>query len=380
MKPSICISGWYGIPNTGAEAILKVIIKFLKTNGIDDITVFSWDPEYIKKNYDVNSVSHFSVYDMFRIIKNSNIFIFGGGDLILGSNFAPFFWLSKPMISKILRKKTIALCIGTRPLKNNMQKIFVRNVMNKFDLIITRDNSSAELLKGIGIKNILTSADPAFILDTDKNDAKKAEKIMKQHNLNSNNTIGICIRPWYRIRKKWCLVKFYNPKKLLISLNRVLWNLTELGYDVLFIPMQMRLKANDLIVVKRLFEMNPKLKERVRYIERLYPPETTKCIIGNTKIMISMRYHPLIFSISSSIPSIGISYQFSTRISNLMKESGLEKYLIELNSISDKNLLSKILAISTENKKLKQKMEKFRNKNIKLVNSSFNLVKKKLGI
>jgi hypothetical protein len=68
MKRKVAISGWYGIPNMGAEAILQQTIFFLK-NYFQEITVFSWDPEYTMRFHNVKSISHFSPIEVIREIK-----------------------------------------------------------------------------------------------------------------------------------------------------------------------------------------------------------------------------------------------------------------------------------------------------------------------
>ena len=77
----VVISGYYGFKNFGDEAILSVLLDFLKKND-SDIVVFSSNPEWTILNYSVNSVYSFDYKAIFKNIKNSDILISGGGSLL----------------------------------------------------------------------------------------------------------------------------------------------------------------------------------------------------------------------------------------------------------------------------------------------------------
>jgi len=52
-------------------------LYFLK-NYFQEITVFSWDPEYTMRFHHVKSISHFSPIEVIREIKTSDTFVVGG--------------------------------------------------------------------------------------------------------------------------------------------------------------------------------------------------------------------------------------------------------------------------------------------------------------
>ena len=95
-------------------------------------------------------------------------------------------------------------------------------------------------------------------------------------------------------------------------------------------------------------------------------PLVLKAIIGNSKLIISSRYHGLINALYQSVPVIATGW--SHKYEALMNEYSLGDYLISdyqtqlviqmMNNIFDKSILDSIIkSISLENKRRKNKLD-----------------------
>ena len=117
MKKKILISGYYGFDNSGDDAILKAIVKDLKENNSSiEITAFSNNPTFTEKIYDINAVNRFGIRDVFRAIKNCDLFISGGGSLLqdVTSTRSLLYYIALMKIAKLFNKPVMvyALFIG----------------------------------------------------------------------------------------------------------------------------------------------------------------------------------------------------------------------------------------------------------------------------
>jgi len=155
-KPKILISGWYGNNNVGDETILLGMIQSIREQIPNaDFLVFSDDPNFTKNNYRVKSFFQwphrvqrgllailslfFWIYflQLIMIIKNSDLFILGGGGLFQHTNFGVIpFWLSKLALAQLFRKPTVIYAIGIGLNHRKMDKFLIRIIENRVKLLL----------------------------------------------------------------------------------------------------------------------------------------------------------------------------------------------------------------------------------------------------
>ena len=107
MQKKIVISGYYGFDNFGDEAVLYVLLEHLKNKNCD-ITVFSKNPKLTAKNYNINTTQTFSLPQIIKTIKNTDILISGGGSLLQDatSKKSLIYYLCILLLAKFFKKKT----------------------------------------------------------------------------------------------------------------------------------------------------------------------------------------------------------------------------------------------------------------------------------
>jgi polysaccharide pyruvyl transferase CsaB len=371
MKRKVAISGWYGIPNMGAEAILQQLVFFLKKY-FQEITVFSWDPEYTMKFHHVKSVSHFSPIEVIREIKTSDTFVVGGGELIDDSGGGLTFRLSKPFISKILGKKVIISAVSAKPIKFEVRKFLLRKILSKFELITLRDKFSYLWFKKLGLKNIHLVSDPAALIKSAP--TRDIERIFKKYEIKKNKRIvSICLHPPFQQKRRWSVRKIYNERVLLETLPEAFDNLIDKGFQLIFIPTQISRVGDDRIIAYKI-RKKMKYKDSFKIIEELYSPAEIKGIIKQSELLLSMKFHPLLFAISEGVPTIAITCENLSRVKNFHKEMNLDLFTLNLDELTSKMIIKKVKDLFLFKSKIKsiiklnaEKLKKGAQKNFKLI-------------
>ena len=179
----VVISGYYGFNNFGDEAVLSVLINFLKLENIEDITVISKNPENTRKTYQTEAVYTFDILKIFLNILKSDILFSGGGSLLqdVTSLKSLVYYLFIITLAIFFRKKVIIFAQGIGPIKNQFFGQITKNLLKKCTFVTVRDEKSFELLKKWGIPAHLV-CDPVWEL-------RVFEKV-------SDNAIGVQLRKW----------------------------------------------------------------------------------------------------------------------------------------------------------------------------------------
>ena len=182
-KTKIVISGYYGFNNFGDEAVLSVLINSLKNSGLENITVFSKNPESTRKTYDVNSCNSFDVAGLVLNILKSDVLISGGGSLLQDSTSVKslIYYLFVIITALFFRKKVIIFAQGIGPVKNRFLEKITFWALKKCRYVTVRDEKSRQLLKENGIDSDLVS-DPVWNI-----------KLKTKY---SHRGVGIQLRKW----------------------------------------------------------------------------------------------------------------------------------------------------------------------------------------
>ncbi|MDT7858477.1 MAG: polysaccharide pyruvyl transferase family protein [Candidatus Aenigmarchaeota archaeon] len=345
-------------------------LYFLK-NYFQEITVFSWDPEYTMRFHHVKSISHFSPIEVIREIKTSDTFVVGG-ELIDDSGGGLTFRLSKPFISKILGKKVIISAVSAKPIKFEVRKFLLRKILSKFELITLRDKFSYLYFKKLGLKNIHLVSDPAALIKSAP--TSDIERIFKKYEIKKNKRIiSVCLHPQFQQKRGWSVRKIYNEEILLEALPEAFDNLIDKGFQLIFIPTQISRVGDDRILAYKI-RKKMKYKDSFKIIEELYSPEEIKGIIKQSELLLSMKFHPLVFAISEGIPTIAITCENLSRVKNFHKEMNLDRFTLNLDELTSKMIIKKVEDLVLFKSKIKsiiqlnaEKLKKRAQKNFKLI-------------
>lgn len=280
----VVISGYYGFDNIGDEAILKSIIMALKEQDENiDITVLSSNPSETQKNYNVKAINRWSIKTIYKELKKSDGLISGGGSLLqdVTSSRSILYYTIIMGLANLINKPVFVYAQGVGPINKKINKKIVKYFLNKVEYISLRDEDSFELIKSIGVNTKVDIVpDPVMGLDFKSTDIKS--KV--------NDYIIISVREWN------------NKETYLKDIALFCGNIHKEGIEIKLLPMHGKL--DEEIAIKLASMINCK----VEILSYKMSIEKKLKYIRESKLMIGMRLHALIFAGNVGTPMIGISY------------------------------------------------------------------------
>jgi colanic acid/amylovoran biosynthesis protein len=232
------------------------------------------------------------------------------------------------ILSRIFRKSFMAWTQSYGPFSTSIMRFIARIDLKCQPIIFCRGKDCAESVKKLlPNKHIRSYPDVAITLEYSKDRGQKivSERFPKPGPL-------ITLSPSAVIFTK---EKSKTEKNR--HIEQMIWlcqHLSKNGYNVLLLPHTYRPENHNPTIcdyaVCRLIYVNltKVVKEgRLSILEEDLSPIDLKSIISNAHIHIGGRYHSLIASLSTSIPSIALSWHPKYR--DIMRQYGLENFVIE---------------------------------------------------
>ena len=285
----VLISGHYGFYNIGDEAILKSIIEALRNeNPKIDIVVLSNDVEYTKSTYKVNAINRWKLNDIYKELLKCDGFISGGGSLFqdVTSSRSILYYTSIIWLAKFAKKPIFIYAQGIGPIDKKNNRKIVGRLFNKVDYITLRDKESKLLLNDIGVrKDIDIVPDPVMGFNIENYEFKLPEYYT------NDDYITVSIRDWKKNNSEF-------QKNIALTCDKII----ESGINVVFIPMHGEHDEKISIEVANMMKYNAKV------LSKNLTMEEKMMYIKESKLMIGMRLHALIFAATVGTPMIGISY------------------------------------------------------------------------
>lgn len=278
-----------------------------------------------------NTVKEFSEADA--------VFVKGGGFIhAYGEKTAPYlmwYFLFYVRLAQKMNKKVVFLPNSYGPFKGLTVENQVRSVFNKLDLTYARENVSAESLGELLNKNIPVEMDLGFFLE--KGNQVEALHILQKYNLSlEDKIVGITIRPW-RFPGLSNPEELYN--KYISSVAKLVENITEKGYKVALCNQSLGPNSHedDRNAIKDLLKVvnNP----NVIWINENLSCDLLKAVYSNFYFYVGTRFHSIIFSLTSLVPSIAIGYG-GNKAKGIMNDFDLDKYVIQIQDVNPEDLIN----------------------------------------
>ncbi len=307
----IIISGYYGLGNSGDEALLESIVCDLKSINPDiTITALSGDAKHTNELYKIKTINRFNLFSIIREFKSAKLLLSGGGTLIQDatSTKSLLYYLGIISLAKKMGLKVMLYANGLGPIKDkNISK--VKKVLDTVDLITLRENISLEEIKRCRIKgpDVLVTADPAFNLSASSDE--RAEEIFSKYAINPvSKIVAVSVRECGQM-----------PEKFESEMAKALDRISEKGYTPVFIPMQ---RKADL-------DISLRIASKMSYQSKVIDCELSVCdmlaVIGKCSIACGMRLHMLIFASVMNVPMAGIAYD--PKITGFMEYMHQKNYI-----------------------------------------------------
>ncbi len=327
-KSDIVLSGYYGFRNSGDDAILKKIIKDIREYDPDiGITILSNRPGDTKRNYQVNAVSRWNLFAIRKALKESRLFISGGGSIIQDatSTKSLLYYLTLIRMAKKQNNKVMLYANGIGPVNKKQNLKRTKNVLNRVDVITLREEDSQDLLNEWGIISPKTAVtcDPVLAL-TDIN-TEQADSLLYRYDLNGKPYVMVSLR-------EWKTVPLFEAE-LLDALKDIK---KKHGCELLFVPMQF---PQDVALNQKYAKLtnSPCVTKRLS-------AETCIALAQSSMFAVGMRLHLLIYAFAANVPSIGLAYD--PKVQSVMKYFGQDTCmgLLEFTRMSFSAKVDRIIA------------------------------------
>jgi polysaccharide pyruvyl transferase CsaB len=336
----ILLTGYFGFGNAGDEMIFHVMKTKFEDRGH---CVHS----LVKNPRNIKEFRRNSIKAIYSAIKKSDVIVSGGGGILQDktSSKSLHYYLFIIKTAKLLHKKAAIFAQGIGPLNKQVNKIAVKNILNKADLITVRDAHSQNVLKNIGVnKKINLTADLAFLY---------------KEQISIPLPFGRFIV--YAIGK----ARKMPPLIVLADVGNYIKKST--GLPIIILPFY---PERDGEIAKNLAEILESPLITPEYIEQ-YP-----YIIEKSEFVVGMRYHSILLSVMKEKAFVGLPYD--PKVRSLMEEleiDGIESYenlsINDFKTVFNKNFTER----ETIQKKLKEKVTTLK----KRAEENFDLFGKTFG-
>jgi len=291
------------------------------------------DLEKVRKNFDEKT---------YRTVKQfhqaKTIFVKGGGFIhAYGEKTAPYlmwYFLFYVRLAKALGKKVVFLPNSYGPFIGLTVEKQVRSVFGKLDLVYARENVSAQSLGQLMGKKIPVEMDLGFFLE--KGSQEEAIKILDKYNLSKDDKIvGVTIRPWR-------FPGLSNPEalyqKYINSVADLTKHLLAKGYKVALCNQSLGPNSHedDRNAIKDLLA---KVKDpNMIWINENLSCDILKAVYSNFYFFVGTRFHSIIFSLTSLVPSIAIGYG-GNKAKGIMGDFSLNNYVVQIQDVQSDLLI-----------------------------------------
>ncbi len=289
MKAVLC--GYYGLGNGGDEALLASLLQMLP----DHVTpiVLSGNPEETSRRYGVTAVNRKQPGELISALRQSQVFIWGGGSLIQDATSAmsPLYYTGLMKLAQSMGLKTIAWAQGIGPLNRPLTRWTAKQSFRGCSAISVRDKGSAAFLTNWNIP-FTRAPDPVWALE-----AKPAP--------------GLWDLPAPRVAVNLRTHPHLTPTRI-ATLTRALIDFQKATQTcILLVPFQ---KNQDLAIAQAL---QPQLPGPSQIIT-LEDPHQLKGLFHGVEMTIAMRFHGLIMAAAEECRCFALSYD--PKVTQLMED------------------------------------------------------------
>ena len=287
------ISGYYGFSNAGDEAVLAAIVQGLARHFPDcRPCVLSADPEATQREHGVEAVQRWCLGDVWRELAGADLLIQGGGSLIQDatSTKSALYYLAVLRMARMRRVPAMVFAQGFGPLRNPALRLVARREYEALAAITARDEETIHELRRLGVRRVepVLTADPALLLQPDMEAATAALQEAKVDG--GSGLLLLSLRDWAGVDR----------------LMPMLASITESarsrhGLRAIAVPFQ---EPEDVAIAEALCRTD----RHTRLVRCPDGPAQLMGVVAQTRAVVSMRLHGIIFAAAQAVPAVGISY------------------------------------------------------------------------
>lgn len=344
-RDGVLICGAYGFGNAGDDAILEAIIAEMRR--IDPnipVSVLSRRPKETRRFYGVNASHSFNLPKMHRIMRSSQLYLNGGGNLMqdVTSRFSLWYYLYTLASAKRHGCSVQMYGCGIGPIIYRQDQLLAARIINQYvDVITLREPDSLKMLEDFGVTEpeIILASDPALTLPAAS--GSRIDHLMQENNMNlQGKYIGFVLRKWHGFEEKATVFAAaavyayltYGLTPVFLCINhRTDWEAANMVVKHLSIPFHI--------------------------IDESMESGMTIGLLSRMQAVVSMRLHGLVFSAGQGVPLIGVSYD--PKVSAFLDYIEQDNYLQfeELKEERMTQMIDRAVSLSSSRDELRRRAE-----------------------
>ena len=268
-------------------------------------------------------------------------FVKGGGFLHAHGGFADtykiYYFLYHIRLAQSFGAEVIVMPNSFGPFQSPLVKPMIRRTLGKCKTVMARESISAQQLRDACGIPVAEYADLAFHLQDDDFDAVK---LMTEQGIpvGQKPCVAITARP-YRFPGESDGGKKYDAYKNSLA-EFALW-LSGHGYYPVFVEhvFSDMDHENDMTCIREIQEILADKCEFSVFSSRELTCRQMKRVYAAFDYTVGTRFHSVIFSLSSGVPSIAVTYG-GNKGDGIMRDLGLAQYALPINQVTSKGLIS----------------------------------------
>jgi len=246
--------------------------------------------------------------------RRADLLLSVGGDFFSGTYGCLGFVSREIGLAKALGKPVIIYAQSIGPFSGGDIKR-ARKYLNMVDLILARDQETAELLTRYGVRApVEVTADCAVILEPVIN--QKVRETVRRYGLGSNS-VGFAL-----LEERFTNLAAATYGAYVLGMTELIRHARRAGYSPILIVAGPADASQTEAMKRRLGDDTP-----VFNALDLEPSEV-KAVFSHMRALVSSRMHPIIIGTSAGTPAMGVGKLL--KMNNYLRAAGLEEYYISM--------------------------------------------------
>lgn len=255
--------------------------------------VLSGNPQETRDRYGVAACNRMSAFPLLPVLRQSQVFIWGGGSLIQDatSTLSPFYYIGLMGLAQGMGLKTIAWGQGIGPLQNKLTRQVAQRMFSRCTGVSVRDRGSASVLAQWQVPCTM-APDPVWALDP-------------------KSVLGLGHLPAPRVAVTLRSHPQLTPARLQCLTRALIDFQKATDTCILLVPFQ---PAQDKAIAESIQSQLP----GPSHLFTLEDPRELKGLFRGVEMAIGMRFHSLIMAAAEGCRCFAISYD--PKVSQLMAD------------------------------------------------------------
>ena len=316
-KRKILICGWYGTETLGDKAILGGVINALsKSLETMEIHLASLEPYIsqmtIHQMPELEGCELHPIPEAIQIASSMDLVVFGGGPLMALSQLSDMIAIFQQALEA--KVPTLIAGCGVGPLGASFYNDAIKLLLTQASHRIYRDQKSKQIAQTLGIDVTLDqiAEDPAFtwLQNVGANDSEPKVATPEHKTL----ILGLRDWPYHEYAYYMSLAEAESLKnRFEAEVIKALEQLVAKYENLKIIPFPMctnHIGNDDRWFYRKLFRNAHKIHDSLdfSYLGAEISPEECVKIFKSASVALTMRFHSLVFALSTGLPTVAIDY------------------------------------------------------------------------